>query len=137
MLEPWDPPPPRHDHSRVGCPDWTQWCRRDVDLEDASNNTRRDGRVSKLDAHDSVLIPPQRLFCRDSSGRFGNDLRVIWRVVSVKQNYSLTITTYKNRTRLISISKYGIVVNVSPGRLDMLMIQPLKIFFGNAFGNLG
>ena len=52
-------------------------------------------------------------------------------------NYLLNITSYKNQTHPSIISKYGIVVNVSPGRLDMLMIQPLKIFFGNAFVNLG
>ena len=43
-----------------------------------------------------------------------------WRLVFVKQNHSLTITSYKHRTRPISISKYGIVINVSPGTLDMV-----------------
>ena len=41
-------------------------------------------------------------------------------VVFGKQNYSLTITKYKNQTRLISIDEYGIVVDVSPGMLDMI-----------------
>ena len=43
-----------------------------------------------------------------------------WYVVFGKQNYLLTLTTYKNWTRPISISENGIVVNVTPGTLDMV-----------------
>ena len=45
---------------------------------------------------------------------------IVWRIVFGKQNYSLTIIRYKNFTRLIPISKYGTVVNVSLGTLDMV-----------------
>ena len=43
-----------------------------------------------------------------------------WRMVFGKKIYSLAITNYKNRARPISISKYGIVVNVSPGTVNMV-----------------
>ena len=59
-------------------PDSIQYNRRVVDLDDASKNIRRNGRISKLDALDAVSIPLQRLFGRHGSGSFGHYSRVIF-----------------------------------------------------------
>ena len=51
-----------------------------------------------------------------------------WPEVFGKQNYSLTITSYINRTREIPISEYGIVVNVSDGKVNMVNYStPMKV----------
>ena len=54
-----------------------------------------------------------------------------------QNNYLLTINRYKNQTRQIIISKYGILVYVFPGILDMVRDSTPKNAGWNAFGNLG